>query len=442
VSPDVVVVGGGASGLMAAGRAAEAGASVLVLEKTERPGKKLLVTGNGRCNLSNDMDKEDFVDMYGPNGRFLYRAFEVFFREELLDFLAARGVAAKVEPDGRIFPASDDARDVLRALEAYLTDGGVRVRTGARASEIVVDAGRVRGVTVGDEKVTAEAVVLASGGASYPRTGSTGDGYRMAAAVGHRVVPLRPGLSPLAVVETQWVSLLQGVSLRNVRLTSYRGRAGDIPLGTEPRGEVGRGIAGAGPRPPVIESRLGDLMFTHFGIGGPVTIKMSLAVVDALAVGPVSVGIDLLPGEGQAELRRRLQLDFDRFGKRTLRRILGGMVAEQVAEVLLGMSGISGERTGGHIDGADRDRLATLMKSVRFNIGSALPLAEAMVTAGGVSLDEIDPRTMASRIVAGLYFCGEVMDIDADTGGYNLQAAFSTGYLAGQSAAAFAGAVR
>ena len=324
---------------MAAGRAAETGGSVQLLEKMGRMGRKLLITGNSRCNLSNSKDRDDFLGMYGANGRFLYRAFDVFFREELVDFLATRGVVTKTEPDGRVFPASDDARDVLGALEGYLEAGGVTVRTRAPVSEVLVDSGRVVGVKVAGETVPAQAVIMACGGSSYPDTGSSGDGFRMAAALGHSMVRLRPALIPLAVTEAARTRAMQGVSLHNIRLTAYYGAADDTASWTEPTGEMGRGMAGGKPRPPVIESRIGDLMFTHFGIGGPVTLKMSLAIVDAMERGPVAVSIDLAPDERPDELRRRLQREFDGSGKRGLRNILRGLVSEQVADNLLGMAG-------------------------------------------------------------------------------------------------------
>jgi hypothetical protein len=434
--PDVVVIGGGASGLIAAGRAAETGASVVLVEKMESLGRKLLLTGNGRCNLSNAMEMADFVGMYGENGRFLSRAFEVFFRDDMLHFLVSRGVATKTEPDGRIFPVSDNARDVLRALEGYTASGGVTVRTGSAVDDLLVDRGRVAGVKIGGQTLASKAVLVACGGSSYPGTGSDGAGCLIAAKVGHSIVRLRPALVSLVVVEDERARRMQGVSLHGVRLTSYRGAAGDIVSGIEPTREVGRGISGARARGPVVESRIGDLMFTHFGIGGPVTLRMSLAIVDALSDGPVSVSIDLVPEQSRDELSHRLQSDFDRSGKKSLRNILRGVVPGQVAEALILITGVTGDRMGNQIGSAERDQLVGVMKSMRFSIRSARPLAEAMVTAGGVSLDEIDPRTMGSRFVGGLYFCGEVIDIDAETGGYNLQAAFSTGYLAGQSAAA------
>jgi predicted flavoprotein YhiN len=503
----VVVVGGGAGGMLAAGRAAEKGARVVLLEKTGRLGQKLLISGKTRCNLTNIKPLEEFIAMYGPNGRFLYSAFHRFFRDDLLALLQRYGCETKVERGGRIFPAGDDARDVMAAFERYLADRHVEIRTGCPVAEIVVEEGRCTGVRIGKtgmkhgavspkndnatqntgiaarksgstaqkpgsaaskagavsppfvpddavmmaadkpvsadhrpvavphEFIPADAVILAAGGASWPITGSTGDGYAMAAALGHTIVPLRAALVPLIVEEIALAKSMQGVSLRNVRLTAFRGRAGTIDPEAAPESDVGRGIPGKRPRGTVIESRQGEMMITHFGVGGPVTLLMSLAIVDALADGPVSVAIDLKPALGRQQLRDRLQRDLNESGKRGFRRILAGLLPMKMIEPFIDLTGIPADKPAHQITAAERDAVAGLLKSLRFNIRAPLPLTSAIVTAGGVSLKEIDPRTMASRLVGGLHFCGEVMDIDADTGGYNLQAAFSTGFLAGEASA-------
>jgi hypothetical protein len=437
VTEQVIVVGAGASGMMAAGRAAELGADVLLLEKTEHPGQKILISGKARCNLTNIKDQDDFIAMYGQNGHFLYSTFSRYFRDDLLALLGRYGVETKTERGGRIFPASDDARDVVRALERYLAGNGVRTQTCARVTDILVDTGCIAGVQCELKTYPATAVILATGGSSYPVTGSTGDGYRMAAAIGHTITRLRPALVPLVVFETERAGSMQGVSLRNVRLTAYRCAADEIKPLMTPGRDSGRGIIGKCPRPPVIESRMGEMMMTHFGIGGPITLQMSLAIVDALEHGPVSVSIDLKPALSVYELRQRLQRDFDRYSKRSYRHILKGLLPQKLVGPFIEMTDIPSDKRGHQITAEERERLLYLLKSLRFNIKAPLPLAAAMVTAGGVSLKEIDPRTMASRLVKGLYFCGEVMDIDAETGGYNLQAAFSTGYVAGESAARF-----
>jgi predicted flavoprotein YhiN len=430
----IVIVGAGAGGMLAAGRAAEMGADVLLLERTNRPGNKLLLTGNRRCNLTNTADLEDFVAMYGPNGRFLFSAFGRFFRDDLLAFLERYGVETKTEPDGRIFPASNRAEDVVSALQRYLEDGSVRLRTGARVSALQVKKQRVTGVEIGQEVVPAAAVVLATGGASYPETGSSGDGYRLAAEVGHSVVKLRPALVPLIVREIDLAKSMQGIALKDVRLTAYQCEADRIDPFLALKADCGRGLGGRKPPKPVIESRTGEMMITHFGIGGPITLLMSLSIVDALERGPVSVSIDLFPTLDHSHLQQRLQGEFDRHGSRFLRHLLDGLLPHKLVDPFLETTGLPPDRQGHQMTVAERERLTHLVKSLRFNIKAPLPISAATVTAGGVSLDKIDPKTMASRLVKGLYFCGEVMDLDADTGGYNLQAAFSTGYVAGEEA--------
>ncbi|MFH1078887.1 MAG: NAD(P)/FAD-dependent oxidoreductase [Pseudomonadota bacterium] len=435
----VVVIGGGAGGMLAAGRSAQRGARVILLEKTGQLGQKLLVSGKARCNLTNSKPLKEFVAMYGSNGRFLYGAFDHFFRDDLLTLLERYGVKTKVERGGRIFPASDDARDVVAALRRHLDDHRVEIRTGVRVTEIVVQNDRISGVMSRKDRnsdpvfLSSDAVVLATGGATWPSTGSTGDGYAMAAAIGHTIVPLRPALVPLIVEETALAKSMQGVSLRNIRLNAFRCRADDIDDEKAPTSDTGRGIPGKRPRQPVIESRLGEMIITHFGIGGPVTLLMSLNIVDALAGGPVSVAIDLKPALDRPQLQNRLQRDFDQHGKRSYRRILTGLLPLKMTEPFIQMTGIPADKPAHQITATERERIAGLLKSLRFNIRAPLPLSSAIVTAGGISLKEIDPRTMASRLIHGLFFCGEVMDIDADTGGYNLQAAFSTGFLAAES---------
>ncbi len=432
----VVVIGGGASGMMAAGRAAEMGATVTLLEKTDGLGKKMLVSGKSRCNLSNARTLDDFLPMYGPNGRFLYGAFHRFFREELITFLSRFNVETKTERGGRIFPVSDEAADVVRAFRNYIKEGKVEIHLNSTVNRIVVENGMVKGIETKNGFLPAMAVVLAAGGASWKETGSNGDGFRLAAAAGHRIVKQRPALVPLIVTEVETAKSMQGVSLKNIRLTSFRGTTSSYSPSLPPLEDIGRGLEKKRKKGVVIESRMGEMIFTHFGIGGPITLLMSLAVVDALQEGPVSVAIDLKPALSIDELRTRLQRDFNDGGKRTYRNLLAGLLPRKMIEPFIKMSAINPEQLGNQITAQERDTLLSLLKGLCFTIKGPLPLNSAIVTAGGVSLAEIDPRTMESKRVQGLFFCGEVMDIDADTGGYNLQAAFSTGWVAGESAAA------
>ena len=433
---DIIVAGGGAAGLMAAGRASQLGAKVLLLEKTDGCGKKILVSGKTRCNLTNAAELKDFIAMYGVNGRFLHNAFHHFFRPELLSFFAGYGVEAKQERGGRIFPVSNDAHDVVRALEQYLDDHKVHTELNTKVTTISKGKSGSFAVQTSRSDYSANAVILATGGASWPQTGSTGDGYKIGAELGHNIVALKPALVPLIVEEIDLAKSMQGVSLRNVRATAFRGRAQEIDATLTPQVNYGRGEKKS-PRPPVIESRFGEMLFTHFGLGGPIILLMSLAVVEGLTNGPVTILIDLKPALQREQLRARLQKDFDNYGKRKISGIIKEYLPGKMIEPFVALAGIDPEKQAHQINAPEKEKIIELLKALRFNIKSALPLARAIVTAGGVTLSEIDPRTMASKKVDGLYFCGEIMDIDADTGGYNLQAAFSTGYVAGKSASQY-----
>ncbi len=396
--------------MMAAGRAAECGAQVLLLEKTKRLGNKLRITGKGRCNLTNVADLPDFVAHFGPNGPFLRNAFARFFNQDLIDFFAAQGVPTVVERGQRVFPASNDAHQVAHALASYVRQSGACVRFQARAAKLEAEGGWAAGVwTEGGEFLAAKAVILATGGASYPGTGSTGDGYRLAKALGHTIAPIRPALVPLVVQEGH-AKALQGLSLKNVEVS--------LLLDGRP-----------------LTSQFGEMLFTHFGLSGPIILTLSAQAVDRLGQGKLELSINLKPALSDEQLDRRLQRDFDRFGGRAFRNILKELLPRKMIALFVQLAGIPPDKPGHQITAAERERLFGLLRDFRLTIVGHRPIAEAIVTAGGVSTREIDPRTMESRLVKGLYFCGEVIDINADTGGYNLQAAFSTGYIAGQSAA-------
>ncbi len=423
--------------MMAAGRAAELGARVLLLEKMERPGKKVLITGNGRCNLSNGLEMHSFIARFGPNGRFLYSVFNRFFRDDLLALLSRYGIECKTEPNGKIYPTTDNARDIVRAFQRYMAEGKVTTRFGVDVTGIRVEASLVSGVQTTGGYLPAQAVIIAAGGSSHPQTGSTGDGFRIAAALGHTIVGLRPGLVPLVVTDVAKAKAMQGASLRNARVTAFQCPAVDIDASLVPGVDAGRGIGGKRPKWPVIESRTGDAIITHFGLSGPVILELSLAIVDALGNGPVSVSIDLMPDKSPNELRKELQETFDRHSKRTCQHIIKDFLPHKLVEPFVAMTGVPPDKPGNQITFEERESLLSLLKSLRFDIKGAYSMSTAMVTAGGVSLKEINPGTMDSKLVGGLYFCGEVLDLDAGTGGFNLQAAFSTGYVAGESAASY-----
>ena len=436
IDTDVIVIGGGAAGLMAAGRAGELGASVLLLEKTDGIGKKILVSGKTRCNLTNSAELKNFISMYGVNGSFLHSAFHRFFRPELISFLKHYDLATKVERGGRIFPVSDDASDVVHVFKKYLAAGKAKVILNSGVVTVAPGKNSIFEIKTSRFNYRSRSVIMAAGGSSWPATGSAGDGCKISSQLGHTIVRLKPALVPIVVQEIKLAQSMQGVSLRNVRATAFQGEAVAVDPVLTPNCDYGRGEMKK-PHAPVIESRFGEMLFTHFGLGGPIILLMSLAVVEALENGPVSILIDLKPALTREQLRKRLQTDLNSFGKRKIAGILREYLPAKMIEPLVALAGIENEKPAHQITAAEREKIIELFKALRFNVRSALPLEKAIVTAGGVALREIDPRTMASRIVPGLYFCGEVLDIDADTGGYNLQAAFSTGFVAGESAAGY-----
>jgi predicted flavoprotein YhiN len=431
----IIVIGAGAGGMMAAGRAAESGASVLLLERTGRPGQKILISGNGRCNLSNTCEMETFISQFGPNGDFLRPAFHRFFRDELILFLQRYGVTTIVKYGSKIYPASQNAREIVRVFQSYLEDNHVTVKYNTRVNHILVQGGKVVGVQTITGIYPCSAVILAAGGSSHPQTGSTGDGYRILKELGHTVIKIRPGLVPLVVAEGEIAKSMTGTSIHNVKVTAFQQTADKIDPVLAPVSDIGRGIVGSNQEFPVIESRTGDAMITYFGLSGPVILEMSLAIIDALEHGLVSVSIDMKPEINANELISWLQLEFRQKPEQTFQTIMASFLPCKMLEGFTRLSGISGEKLGNGINFREIEIIAGMMKSLRFNIKGPYSMSTAMVTAGGLSLDEIDLVTMASKKVEGLYVCGEVLDIAAGTGGYNLQAAFSTGWVAGKEAA-------
>jgi len=409
---------------MAVGQAAELGARTLLFEKMNRPGRKLRITGKGRCNLTNDAPLSEFIAHFGPNGRFLRQAFSRFFTSELAAFFEELGVRTVTERGGRVFPASGQAQDVVDALTRWIGERGVTLRTRSPVERLLVERGRVVGVQVGRKRVFskkpgfcsaggvyhADGVIVATGGASYPATGSTGDGYRLAESVGHTIVPIRPALVPLETTGDV-AHRLQGLSLRNVTIRVW--------VNGKRRAES-----------------FGEMLFTHFGLSGPVILSLSRQVVDALRLGQrVTLSIDLKPALDERKLDARLLRDLDAHGKQQFRTLLKELLPRKLIPVCIDLTSISPHKAGHQITTQERKRLRTWLKDFRMEVTGYRPFAEAIITAGGVDTRKVDPRTMASRLVEGLYFAGEVLDVDADTGGYNLQAAFSTGWVAGRSAA-------
>lgn len=406
----VVVVGGGAAGLMAAGQAALCGAEVVVLEKMVRPGRKLCITGKGRCNLTNVAPLPEFLGHFGPTGPFLRQAFHRFFTPELLIFFQELGLATVTERGGRVFPASGKAPEVLAVFERWLARCGATLRTGITVDRLRIENGILTGVICGREVIACDALILATGGASYPLTGSTGDGYRLAKEAGHRIVPIRPALVPL-ISGGSLAGQMAGLQLRNILVRLF--------VDGKKRGEA-----------------FGELAFMKDGLSGPVILTLSGRIVDDLAEGrTVHLLLDLKPALDDKKLDARLVRDFEQRRLEPLASVLRGLLPREMVAVALEASDLDADRPVGTIRSEERKRLRLWLKNFRLDIIGHRPLAEAIVTAGGVDTREVDPRTLQSRRVRGLYFAGEVLDLQADTGGYNLQAAFSTGWLAGRSAA-------
>lgn len=405
---DVIVIGGGAAGMMAALFAARTGGRVTLLERNEKLGKKVYITGKGRCNVTNDCTVDEFMREVARNPRFLYSALSCFSPQQMMALLEDGGCPVVVQRGRRVFPATEKASDVTRTLEKLLREAGVRVVFGARVQDIVARDGAVSGVTLTDGRgLSADRVILATGGLSCPLTGSTGDGYRMAEGLGHTLVPRSAVLSAVETVET-WPGELMGLSLRNVTLTLKKGRK-------------------------TLYSELGEMLFTHFGVSGPLVLTMSCHLPENLA--DASVTLNLKPGLTREQLDARLQRDFDENSRKMLRSVLPGLLPARLAELFAGLCGVDGGKVCAQITREERECLADGMQNLPLTIKRLAPIEEAIVTRGGVSVKEITPSTMESKRVSGLYFAGEVIDVDAHTGGYNLQIAWSTGALAGMCAA-------
>ena len=406
-SYEVVVIGGGAAGLMAAAQSAGRGLSTLLVEKNARSARKVMITGKGRCNVTNNCAVNEFIAQIHTNPKFLYSAISSLTPQDLMAALEAEGVPLKTERGSRVFPVSDKAADVVDALVGRAQRMGATIRQG-EAHEIIAEDGKIAGVICGGSSVAAANVIISTGGLSYPQTGSTGDGYRLAASLGHTIVKTRPSLVPL-VTHEQWCADLMGLSLKNVTLSLYyRDR-----------------------KKPVF-SQLGEMLFTHFGISGPLVLSAS-AYINPEEMERYKVVVDLKPALNEEILDKRLQKDFTKYNNKDFLNALVDLLPAKSIPVLVNLSGIPGNLKVHQITKEQRHRLGYLIKHLPLTIKAFRPIEEAVVTAGGISVKEIDPRTMMSKLVRGLYFAGEVMDVDAYTGGFNLQIAFSTGYLAGNN---------
>lgn len=412
-----IVIGGGAAGLMAAGMAAQntgkssgtgKDSEVILLEKMGQTGRKIGISGKGRCNLTNIAALEEFLSRFGKNGRFLRQCFQKFFNQDLIDFFESKNLPLVIERGGRVFPQSNRALDVVKVLNNWLQAQQVEVRKNVSASAVLVNQGRITGVVVNGTKLPCENVILATGGKSYPRTGSTGDGYSLVESLGHTIVPLRPALVPL-VSRDKKVHRMAGLELRNVAVRLYLdGKRKD--------------------------QEFGELAFTGFGLTGPVILTLSSVIVDALENGQqATLSLDLKPALDDKKLDNRLIRDFSSRCGEPIESILRGLLPSQIVPICLESCDIPLDIDTANFPAKMRKRLVQWLKDFRIDISGYRSYDEAIITSGGVSLKEIDPKTMESKLVKGLYVTGELLDIQADTGGYNLQAAFSTGWLAGSS---------
>jgi len=397
--------------MMAAIRARSFGREVTLLEKKSTLGNKLLLSGKGRCNLTNTEELPHFLKRFSQNGDFLRDAFKKFFNQELMSFFEERGLKLKVERQQRVFPQSDRSFSILNILENELAKSGVQVICRSKVVDLMVASGQVKGVRLENgQSIGADRVILAAGGASYSFTGSDASGINIAKKLGHTIVPLRAGLVPLEV-KAGYIKKLEGLTLRNIQIKFTDGK---------------REIA----------SEIGELLFTSSGISGPLVITLSGKVIDLSAPDkPVFADIDLKPALTVQQLDARLLREFKLYAKKSIKNMLKEILPLRLIMVFAEAAGIDPLKKCSQITQKEREKIVAWLKGFRLEISGPRPIEEGMVTRGGVSLKQIDPRTMGSRLIKGLYFCGEMIDVDADTGGFNLQAAFSTGYLAGESAA-------
>ncbi len=401
---DTVIVGGGPAGMLAAFAALQKGERVLLLEQNNRLGKKLLITGKGRCNITNDADISDFIGQVPVNSQFLYSAFYSFTNEQLLDLLHEYGLETKVERGGRVFPVSDRSSDVLKTLEKLIS--GAEIRLNTRVRSVLTENDNVTAVLLWDKtEIKCNKVILATGGISYPVTGSRGDGYKMAEQVGHTVVTPKASLVPLEAAEI-WCKELQGLSLRNVSICV-----------TDKRGKE-------------VYSDFGEMVFTHFGVSGPVILSASSHI---RKLDGHKLKIDLKPALSEEQLDARLLRDFANYSNRDLCNGLDDLLPKKMIPVIIALSGIPEHCKIHQITKEQRQTLVSLCKNLTLSLTDTRPIEEAIITSGGINVKEINPSTMESKKISGLFFAGELIDVDAYTGGFNLQIAFSTGFLAGQS---------
>jgi len=411
---DVIVVGAGPAGIIAAGRAAEMGAKVLIVEKMRQAGRKLLITGKGRCNITNNAAVSEYFKNIFPQGRFLKHAFDRFFNDGILQLLHDQGVETVVERGERVFPASDSSADVLSGILKWMNRNKVEILYETRVTQILIEDNKVTGIMVQkfnqDSTISAKNVIICTGGRSYPATGSTGDGYTLAKTLGHTIEEARPSLVPL-VTKGTLAADLQGLSLKNVNAIVW--------------------VNGKKHK-----EAFGEMLFAHFGLTGPIILTLSRFVVDEIRKkNKVEISIDLKPALDEQKLDTRLVRDLNENGKKQIENVFKLWLPSKLIPVFLQILGIDGDKLCHQMNAKERRSTMLLMKNFRFEVIDYRGFKEAIITAGGISLQEIDSKTMESKLVKNLFFAGEVIDLDANTGGFNLQIAWSTAWLAGESAA-------
>ena len=432
---DVAIIGGGPAGMIAAGRAGELTAKVVLLEKNNTLGRKLLLTGKGRSNITKaEFNPRELVKKYGREGDFLLYPLSVFGVNETIEFFEKRGLKTKTERGKRIFPESGSAQDVLNVLIKYLKSGGVKIMTNCEVKEIIKNKDRITKVILKNgREIKAKNYIIATGGKSYPGTGSTGDGYKWAKELGHKVSKLRPALVPLRIKES-WPKKIQGLSLKNVELTVFQ-KSSFYEVKTQMKMKENSEGGKLHRHNKKQDSRFGELLFTHFGISGPIVLDLSGKVGELLEKGEVKLVLDLKPALDFETLDRRLQSDFSKYNNKLFKNSLSDLLPQKLISIIVDLSGINPEKKVNEITRQERQKLVKLLKGLEMRVSSLLGFETAIVTAGGVSLKEIDSRTMKSKLIENLFFAGEIIDLHGPTGGYNLQLCWSTGYLAGENAA-------
>ncbi|MFC1495793.1 NAD(P)/FAD-dependent oxidoreductase [Candidatus Margulisiibacteriota bacterium] len=406
---DLCIIGGGPAGLMAAAIASERGKSVVLLEKNDSCGKKLLITGKGRCNITHlESDTRRFTEAFGKNGKFLFSPLSQFSIQDTIKFFNDRGLETKLERGRRVFPVSDKAKDILELFLDILKKQKEKIIYNAKIKEIVKSSSSIEKIKLADSEIKAKSYLIATGGLSYPETGSTGDGYKYAKKLGHTIVETKPALTPIKVKE-KWIAELMGLSLKNVSISIYQNN--------KKRGE-----------------KFGEALFTHRGLSGPIVLDLSNIVRDLITVGPVEIRIDFKPALDYQKLDQRIQRDFNEHPKAIYKNILSRLLPTKLIPIIIKLSGIVYDKKVNLITKEERKKLLHLLKEFKLTATGIIGYDKAVVTAGGICLKEVDSKTMQSKIIDNLYFAGEILDLDGSTGGFNLQVCWSTGYVAGKNA--------